>query len=186
MAKVRNNAITTGLSGKYGNQIVFRQVGDKTFAVKKQGPRNKAASPAQQANEERFRQAVAYARAAMADPVMKSIYEAGRGRRPVFRVAMSDFRKPPQVRSIDVSGYTGLPGEKIVVAAIDDFKVVAVNVAIYNAGGLLVEEGAANIATDGVLWVYTAMSNVVLPGGRLIVTARDYPGNNTMQELVFP
>jgi hypothetical protein len=186
MAKVKNNAITTGLSGKYGGQLVFRQVGDKTFVVKKPGPRTKPASPAQQANENRFRLAVIYAKAAMADPAMKSIYEAGRGRRSAFRVAISDFRNAPRITAVNAGGYTGSSGEKILITAVDDFKVVAVSVAIYN-DGLLVEEGPAIAAAGGLGWVYTTqMSNEMLPGSSLIVTAKDYPGNNTLQELVFP
>jgi hypothetical protein len=50
-------------------------------------------SKAQKANRERFRQAIAYARQAMADPKIRAQYEkrGKKANRQAFRVAVSDF-----------------------------------------------------------------------------------------------
>ena len=52
-------------------------------------------SPAQQENRRRFKRAIAYAKAAMADPGARAVYEkqaAEKNRRP-FQMAVSDYFK---------------------------------------------------------------------------------------------
>ena len=50
-------------------------------------------SPAQIAQRERFKQATAYAKAAMADPDVRAIYQkiAKKKKRQPFRIAFSDY-----------------------------------------------------------------------------------------------
>jgi hypothetical protein len=52
-------------------------------------------SPAQQEYRQRFKQAIAYAKAAMADPDVRAVYEkqAAEQNRQPFRVAVSDYLK---------------------------------------------------------------------------------------------
>ena len=52
-------------------------------------------SKAQKANRKRFKQAIAYARAAMADPKVSKIYEkrGAKENRSPFRIAVSDHFK---------------------------------------------------------------------------------------------
>ena len=51
-------------------------------------------SGVQKANRERFREAIAYARAAMVDPKVRAYYQKGakKANGQPFRVAVSDFR----------------------------------------------------------------------------------------------
>lgn len=65
MAKVENNIVTTGLSGKLGN-IVFRKRGDKTMVYVLS--ENKTPASAQQKDaRKKFGRCVAKAKAALAD-----------------------------------------------------------------------------------------------------------------------
>jgi len=94
MALVTLNPIIKRIRGKLGN-TVFRRTAAGTF-----GSAGKIADmskvkwrKAQQEHRQRFRQAVVYARAAMADPKVRAKYEraaAKKGKRP-FDLAVSDF-----------------------------------------------------------------------------------------------
>jgi hypothetical protein len=81
--------------GKVGN-LVFRQFPNGDIIISK-APDMSAVewSPAQQEHRQRFKAAIAYARAAMADPDARAVYEkqaAAENRLP-FRVAVSDYFK---------------------------------------------------------------------------------------------
>ena len=84
-----------GIRGKVGD-VVFRiSPSGKTFISKAPDMSNVEWSPAQKENRGRFKQAIAYARAAMADPDVRAMYEkqaAEQNRKP-FRVAVSDYLK---------------------------------------------------------------------------------------------
>jgi hypothetical protein len=84
----------------------------------------------------------------------------------------------PDIEQVDLSGYTGKVGDRILVQASDDFAVKSVHVHIANADGSLVEKGEAEHA--GILWAYTAtQNNESLEGDKIIISASDLPGNVT-------
>jgi hypothetical protein len=129
---------------------------------------------------EDFRLATVYGKAVMADPATKAEYTAKAKAKgtPVFALAVADFFHAPAVDEIDLSHYTGQPGETIHIRASDDFEVAGVSVAIHNASGTVLEQGAAVAGADG--WNYTATTS--LPTGQTVsidVTATDRPGNKT-------
>jgi len=69
MSRVKDNMITTGLSGKLGKQIVFRQWSGDTFLAKAPVMNlHLFKNEAQLENQRRFIQAVAYAKKAIANP----------------------------------------------------------------------------------------------------------------------
>jgi hypothetical protein len=74
--------------------MVFRRNHSGTLSVTKLPDMSKVKwSPAQQEHRQRFKEAVAAARSAMADPVTRARYEesaAQKGKRP-FDLAVSDF-----------------------------------------------------------------------------------------------
>ena len=95
MAKIILNPMIKQIRGKMGN-IVFRvsPTGKQTMIKLADMSRVKW-SKAQKEHRQRFKKAVAYARAAMADPRVSKIYEkraAKENRRP-FRMAVSDYLK---------------------------------------------------------------------------------------------
>jgi hypothetical protein len=92
MVKVRLHAPVKSMSGKMGIYTYRYTYGRQTL-MKTPDMSNVKWSEAQKASRQRFKQAIAYARRAMADPQVSAQYEeAGRkaGRQP-FRVAVSDF-----------------------------------------------------------------------------------------------
>ena len=182
MARSNENIVMAGASGKLGT-IVFRQKAGKTVISRSPKPRTLAPTAAQLQIQGKFKLAAAYAKTVMLDPVRKDAYKAmAKPGQSAFNVAFSDYFKAPTISAIDTASYTGLVGDLIKIKSTDGFKVVAVKVKIEHADGSLIETGNAVLATDGSGWKYTAtQANAVLAGTKVIVTASDTPGNETVQ-----
>jgi hypothetical protein len=95
MAKITLNPIVQSAHGKMGN-IVFRRSHTGEMCITKlPDMSNVQWSDAQQVHRQRFKQAVAYAKAAMAEPKVRAKYEktaVKAGKRP-FDLAVSDYFK---------------------------------------------------------------------------------------------
>lgn len=93
MAKVILNPMIKEIRGKMGD-IVYRvgPHGQQTI-MKRPDMSNVKWSKAQKEHRKRFKKAIAYAHAAMADPQVSKIYEkrAAKENRKPFRVAVSDY-----------------------------------------------------------------------------------------------
>jgi hypothetical protein len=186
MAKSKNNVITRGLSGKIGEMLIFRQVGGRTV-VSTVTEQQLSASDAQTKHRKRFQQAAIYAKGAAHDEQAGDLYAAAAKQRKIsaFNVALADFLNGPDIELVDISKYTGAPGDEIRIIASDNFAVESVFVNITNIDGSLVEEGYAvkGLANS---WVYVAQqTNENLEGDRILITAADLPGNVTEQEEVL-
>ena len=92
MAKVELDAPFQRFTGKIG-KLSYRWMYGKQTVMKTPDMSKVQWSEAQKANRERFRQAIAYARRAMADPKVRAHYEkvGKKANRQAFRVAISDF-----------------------------------------------------------------------------------------------
>jgi hypothetical protein len=95
MAKVKLNASLVEMRGKIGSMVYRRTGTGKIITTKCPDMSNVKWSPAQIAQRERIKQATAYAKAAMADPKVRAIYEkiAKKKKRQPFRIAVSDYCK---------------------------------------------------------------------------------------------
>jgi len=95
MAKVTLPSWITGIKGRMGD-VVFRvSQNGETYITRSPDMSAVEWSPAQQAHRQRFQAAIAYAKAAMADPDARAIYEkqaAAQNKRP-FQMAVSDYFK---------------------------------------------------------------------------------------------
>jgi len=184
MAKVGDNIVTTGLSGKLGNLIVFRNRGGQTYVSKAPKRQTTEWTEAQEAHRLKFQEAVLYAKSALANAEMKEAYKAlADEKKSAYNVAVADFLNAPHINEIDVSHYTGQPDSYIQVRAVDDFEVKEVTVSIQNADGSEVESGAAVLQEGSIWWRYTATAtNESLEGDKIIIRASDIPGNLTEQE----
>src|SRR2546423_281150 len=118
MAKVELNSGLKRIQGTI-DKWVYRKNGDG-FAIatlpKRQGVEPTAA---QLAVQEQFAAAAAYAKSALADPVLGPRYAAtaaDRGMSP-RGLAFSDFFAPPVVKEIDAASYHGAIGDAIAVRA---------------------------------------------------------------------
>lgn len=184
MAKVGDNIVTTGLSGKLGNLIVFRNRGGKTYVAKAPKKKQTEWSEAQEQHRLKFQEAVLYAKNAIADEATKEVYQASAEEgKSAYNVAVADFLNAPNINEIDVSKYTGQPNSYIQVRAVDDFMVKEVTVTIQNSDGTVVESGVAVQQAGGIWWRYTATTtNASLAGDKIIIRVSDIPGNLTEQE----
>jgi hypothetical protein len=183
MGKVKNNLLTKGFSGRIGDEIVFRQVGDRTLFAKR--PRaSTVLSPAQEAQRNLFGKAVVFAKTMMLDPAIKADYEnrarlAGLG--SAFSAAITDYLRAPGITSIETDYYKGAPGDAIWVVALDDFKLQRVVVTVQRSDGSVLETGEAVLESGR--WKYLATEpNAALPGTKIAVVATDRPGKEAVLE----
>ena len=95
MAKVTLPPWLTGIKGRVGD-VVFRvSQNGETYITRSPDMSAIEWSPAQQDHRRRFKAAIAYAKAAMANPQARAVYEkqaAERNGRP-FQLAVSDYFK---------------------------------------------------------------------------------------------
>jgi hypothetical protein len=189
MAHSNNSLVTGKLSGTLGKELVFREWEGKTVVAKTPRKRKGGPTPPQAETQEKFLVASRYARAVIRNPD-KGLAEAYatvlRPRQNVYSRALEDFLSPPVVKSIDARNYKGIVGDKIVVRAMDDFRVVSIRVEIVAANGTLLEEAKAVEDTNGLDWIYTATQvNSLLAGSKIRAIATDVPGNKGMLEATL-
>ena len=174
----RDNLITEGYSGRFGN-LIFRRWGKKTVISMVPDYSHRKWSKAQKENRKRFRDAMAYSRKTLADPEMRRYYrKRAKGMQTVWNVAVADYMKKPEIREVDLSGYRGRKGDTIRVTAHDNYRVAAVIVTILKAQGLELESGLAVEMLSKGCWIYKVTAPV--PGwetGRIVVRVTDSPGN---------
>jgi hypothetical protein len=179
MPKVTLNKLITGLSGRIGGLVYYQADGQNL--VRKITEAKPKRSPKQKANSGRFEDAQKYAARVLTDPLVKAAYKAAcRGHQNPRNLAIRDYMLAPVVESIVLDSYTGRPGQIIRVHATDDFRVVEVKVTLRGAEGELIEEGLAELSSDGKEWRYTVQKDV--PAGQsvsVLAVARDLPGNTT-------
>lgn len=189
MANSNNSLVTGKLRGTLGKELVFREWEGKTVVAKAPKSREGEPSPEQAKIQEQFLFASRYARAIIRSPdkgLAEAYAAALRPRQNVYSRALEDFMSPPEVKSINTRNYKGTVGDKIAVRAIDDFRVVGVRVEIYAANGTLLEEGNAELNTNGIDYTYAAtQANSPLAGSKIIAIATDVPGNEGTLEVIL-
>jgi hypothetical protein len=180
----RNNVITHGLSGKFGDILVFSQRGGKTV-VSQVPQKTKKRTKKQEAQQKHFQKAVFYAKNVKGTEIGQ-MYEDKAAKIPGvsgLNIAIADFMHAPDIEVVNMSKYKGKVGDEIEVEATDDFAVKSVHVEISGADGSIIEEGNAVINISGV-WIYTAIAdNTTLEGTKIVITASDLPGNLTTEEV---
>ena len=171
MAKVIDNILVRGLSGKLGNQVVIRRLRDgRTIVCNKPDFSNRKLSKGQKEHHKRFEAAAAYAReASRTNPVYAKLAEGTM--KNAYNVALGDWFHPPVIQRVERRGKT------IRVQATDDVMVAGVQVMILDKKQKVVEKGEG-IRKKGDWWEY-------LPGteGTVVVEARDLAGNVGSGEL---
>jgi hypothetical protein len=184
MTKIKNNPLLKGASGMLGDVIVYRQVkGGVIMANKPKSSGNITEN--QLAVREKFKKAANYAKRQTAIPASKAEYEAKISEKlnSAYAVAVKDFLTAPSVDQVDLAGYNGQVGDKILIQASDDFMVDSVFVTILSAANAVIEAGPAFLTPDGE-WEYTATSaNPGAATSKFQVQAKDKPGNVTLSEF---
>jgi hypothetical protein len=188
MALIKENDLTEGMSGKFGKKIVFRVVRGVTVATRR-STTERVQSEKQLAQRERFQRAVQYASAKLQDPVAKKEYKlmAGNGAfSNAFATAVGDYLALPKVLDVNATGFTGAAGSTIPILLSDNFKTIKMKVSILSADGSVNEFGEASFKTGDTEWKYvTTQALPSLTGVKIVVTAIDRPGNETIFEKLL-
>jgi len=186
MARIKRNIILQGVSGGVEKKILLKQYGSKTILTTFPDRSKVKITQTQRIHNNRFREAMAYARAQMADPVAKAEYKAKtRDMQKPHNLAIADFYNPPVIHKIETKGFYGKPGDKICVNATDDFKVIRVQIDICNKADLILETGDAILQNNGN-WEYVAkesFDNIV--DFHIKARAWDKPGNLTEKTIAI-
>jgi len=142
--------------------------------------RNGEPSQAQMAHQERFKEAVAFAKSALATPALRAFYEPIALEREitVYALAIGDFLKRPEFQYVDFETYKGRVGDTIEIKAVDDVGMAHVDVKISSQAGTLIESGAALESGSGTgKWIYTATVPVALGSDIFLeATGADHAG----------
>jgi hypothetical protein len=169
------------LNAMISDQWSFKhdQAGRTILSRKPVFAKDREFSEAQKGHQGRFREAVLYAKSAAAKETIYTLIAAGTGRTG-FNVAVADWFHPPEIEMIDLSEWTGRPGERIAIKALDDVMVKRVMVVITSSQEVVIEHGDAVPEEDGLWWVYTTTQRA--PGNpKVIALAVDLPGNVTQE-----
>lgn len=183
MAKSKYNVVMHNASGIVGDLLEFKQRFGKTIIAKRRTV-NFIPNAEQLDIQKKFRKAAAYAKSVQDNPLVRVLYEGQSGEGvTAFNLAFRDYFKAPQVEAVDTDAYTGAVGTPIKIVATDDFLVKSVDVVITAADGSLLEHGAAIQQSSSSGWTYLAsVINPLLPGSKIRVSAKDLPGNTTIEE----
>jgi hypothetical protein len=99
-----NNSLKD-LRGKIGRQFVVKQYGDKIVISSYPRKSKKKPSPLQKNQRIKFLEAVAYAKAAKADPEKAASYNKTKLKgQTIYHAALSDFMKSTRSNSVHVQG----------------------------------------------------------------------------------
>ncbi len=180
MAILKPNPSIGNPSGSVGELVYATYPDGRVVIRRKPGPETRQ-TPAEQAAQNRFREAVWYRGRVISDPQQLAPYQAAariRGKR-ACDLALADFLQGPVIRDVDAAGYTGHAAQSIVIGATDDFEVTAVDVLIRRLDGATVEQGVAVRDPEHEhRWVYTTCAEAD-PGQTIAIeiAAWDRAGN---------
>lgn len=132
-----------------------------------------------------FKQSVEYAKKAIRDPEIKAAYQKmALPGQTAYNLAIRDAGHAPEVLDIDATEYSGVPGQVIIVEAVDDFTVKSLSVFITSASNRLIESGEAVLLPDGIHWLYKVQKrNQKVNGCTIKAAATDLPGNEGSLEI---
>lgn len=174
MAKVRRNAIFTGISGTIGQDHYARTMRDgRTIISLKPDFSNRQFSEAQLRTQSRIKQAAAYAKVACKENPIYAQMAKGTAKN-AYNVALADWMNPPVIHSMDL--YSG----ELRVSATDDVQVTRVTITVLDPEGQPLEQGDAELEFD-TWWTYRPIHQ-----GQIRVEACDLPGNAVQREFDDP
>jgi len=179
MTKVRFHGPIAGFSGAMGEMVFAdNKEKDRTVAYMKT---HRPVSEAQLNHRERFSEAAAYAKSALADPIRRELYETVAKERdiPAFSLALGDYLSLPTIQPLDLSEYKGQVGDPILIRIVDNIGAADVEVTLNANDGTEIEKGkAVEVGIRTGHWVYTATASVALGSDIFIkVVGVDHAGN---------
>ena len=134
-------------------------------------------TPKQKAARKRFLSATKFGKRVMRNPELLAAYSpASKNSLNPYVLAVTNYLTPIEVDDVNVSGYTGAIGDKIIVEAEDLVAITGVTITIEDSTGALVERGDCVNDPEFDNWVYTVTEGVDSVTG-FYITARvtNYP-----------
>jgi hypothetical protein len=172
MAKVADNLLTEGLSGKIGKRLVFRRLRNgSTVLCTAPDFSERVFSEGQLSHQSRFQRASAYAKAAARTQPFY-IERAQQTGQPAYNLALSDWFRAPVIQEVTRLGH------RIHVEASDNVLVTRVVISLSDEQGQSIEQGEA-VRMDDARWEYITAAP---EGGAILVEAFDLAGNVARQE----
>jgi hypothetical protein len=175
------NYLTKTYSGVFGNQVVLKSRRGKSVIVMPMNQPAKEPTKKQADHRLKFKRAAKFAKNVLLDPVKLEAYTARAhdGVTP-YNLAVKDYMNSPEIYKINVSGYKGNPGEKILVETSDDFVITSVTVSISDPAGTTIEEGPCefNLLT-GIYEFTTTIAVPDLAGVAVFANVCDLPGHSS-------
>jgi hypothetical protein len=170
MAKVKDNIVTEGTSGKLGKHLVFRYMKDgRTIIATRPDYSNHEWTADQRTHHNRFQQAAAYARLASKTNPLYTELTRGTAKN-AYNLALSDWFHAPVIQRV-----TRQDG-RICVDVTDNVQVTKVLITILDEQRQTQGQGQAVLVKDA-RWEYQTLTE-----GSIIVEAFDPAGNVTRQE----
>lgn len=180
MGRVINNPITSSFSGRFGDDLVFRQIGNRTFFSRRTVAANEP-TPAQQAHRQLFTEAQMFASQVLADPQQSEFYcvmAKVNDLKTSQLAAIKDFISKPEIERVDSKHYTGNVSELIYIKPKMMLKIRQIDVSIFDASDMLLESGQAVKHELG--WKYkTTVFNAHPDGSRIVLVAHDRMGKTS-------
>lgn len=174
MGKIVDNPITSSFSGKFGSDLVFRKIGNRTFFSRK-GVSNKPPTSAQDKNRQIFAEAQNYASKMLADPKYSewySIVANVNGMRSAQLAAVKDFMSRPEIKSINTKNYRGSVGDVIHIKPKMLLKIDRIEITLHKRDGSILETGLA--VKSEMNWKYICkIANYQVEGSRIAAVAYD-------------
>ena len=174
-------------SGIFGHQMLLRSRRKNTVMTIEPVKNSKTCTENQEKIRERFRTGASWAKDILKNPDLYELYlaKARDGKTP-YTVALTDYLRPPKILLIDTANYSGAEGDEVIVSAVDDVKVMQVEVAITGANGVQVEKGVCTRSQFGNFWTYVATAVVETTAGLTITAwATDIPGNKAAAHITL-
>lgn len=174
MAKVDLNPSIAALRGKVG-RMIYRTQNGQTVTVDSYEHKDRP-SPAQKEGRDRFRSALHYAKAVLADPLRRERYRrlGAERKQPVNSLLIANYLNPPIIDRVDLSGYKGRVGSVVRVLATDPIAVACVTVTARDVAGKVLETGPAE--SDHDVWVYTCTTTLNGVATKFEITAANRAG----------
>lgn len=165
MAQVQKNIIVQGISGKFGGQVVFRQMRDgRTILAAVPDFSKRVLSTDQKAHHSKFRAGAAYAKQAAKTTPLYAQLAAGTSK-TAYNIALADFFHVPIIHEVKQVGL------RLRIWASDTVFVSKVVVTVLDAEENILETGDA-VQADADWWEYDFVQT-----GKVMVEAHDLAGN---------
>ena len=174
MGKIKNNIVTKGFSGKFGEDLVFKNVDNKTVFAKR-GLITGEPTAKQTEVRNRFADASYHASGAIDNPAALQDYTLmafHQKLKSAYIAALTDYLTEPEIGRVFTASYTGKVGDMINIKPKVAMKIVKVDVKILRADGTVVESGEATPHVLNFRYVAT-VANAQVAGTKLVIVAHD-------------